>query len=103
METIAKTRLQPIAAERVKVKEMSGLWTKMEDYRFPIIVMTLLIIVFIAGVAAAFGTENSTFQLALVTLPATVAEALVLGVAPMRAIFYASIISLIADAMVFAF
>jgi hypothetical protein len=80
---------------------ISTFWEKLEFYRFGIIPMLLFIIGCLGGVAAAFGAQADIFKLALVAFPTIISLALVLAVSPMRAIFFASAIAFLFDAIVF--
>lgn len=103
METTAKTAVFTNTEKKEKEIALSPFWEKMEAARFPVISMTLIIVGCMAGIAAGFGADNSPVQIGMLAIPATVAEALILGVAPMRWIIYGAVISIIADFLVMLF
>jgi hypothetical protein len=105
MSTLAKTTTrtitgQPRTATRPIVAET---WKTIENSRFVIIPMLLIIIGCCGGIAAGFGAGDDAFQLALTSFPTIIALAFVLGVAPMKAIIYLSAAALLLDAFVLLF
>lgn len=93
------------ANEHSKTKSFSKskLWEQAESSRFAISPLVLLVMCIMAGVAAAFGIVDSTLQLMLVVFPATICLALILGLAPMKAIVYCSVIAVLIDVLVIIF
>ncbi len=91
------------AKTKNKSLEQSKFWEKAESSRFAISPLVLLFMSIMAGVAAAFGIVDSTFQLMLVVFPATISLALILGLAPMKAIVYSSAIAVLIDILVIIF
>jgi|GEM_PF-1566771 len=105
MNTITKHRQDYL---RIRVRRVTPLlsaefWNRVEAGRFAIIPMLLIITACIGGIAAAFGAAGSTFQLALTAFPTIISLALVLAVAPMKAILYLSAVSLLLDLLVVSF
>jgi hypothetical protein len=78
-------------------------WQNAERYRFAIAPMLLIIIGCLGGIAAGFGAQSDIIKLAMVSFPTIVTLALTLAVSPMRVIFYASIIAIVLDIVVFTF
>lgn len=78
-------------------------WKNVEFNRFGIISMLLLVIACTGGVAASFGARSNTIELCTVAFPTMIALSLVLGVAPMKAIIYTSIVAIILDLLVLIF
>lgn len=93
------------ANEQTKSKSVakSKIWVKAESSRFAISPLVLLVMCIMAGIAAAYGIVDSTFQLMLVVFPATICLALILGLAPMKAIIYCSVIALVIDILIILF
>lgn len=81
----------------------SNLWEQAESSRFAVSPLVLLVMCIMAGIAAAFGIVDSTLQLMLVVFPATICLALILGLAPMKAIVYCSGIAILIDILVIIF
>lgn len=84
-------------------KEKSKLWEQAEFGRFAISPLILLVMCIMAGIAAAYGIVDSTFQLTLVVFPATISLALILGLAPMKVIVYCSSVAVLVDILVILF
>jgi hypothetical protein len=105
MNTLAKTSnaLLTAKAESKHQSATTQLWETMETNRFGLIVVILLIIGCLGGIAAAFGAGDSTLQIALTAFPTILSLALVLGVAPMKAIFSLSLVAVILDLLVLIF
>ena len=105
MNTITKQRqgILPIRTKRVTPLLSPEFWNRTEAGRFAIIPMLLIVTACTGGIAAAFGAAGSTFQLALTAFPTILSLALVLGVAPMKAIVYLSAVSLLLDLLVLIF
>ncbi|MBA2614102.1 MAG: hypothetical protein H0U95_19220 [Bacteroidetes bacterium] len=81
----------------------SQFWSNLEDNRFGIIAMLVVIIGCSGGLSAAFGAQADALKLALVAFPSVIALALVIAVAPMKVITYVSAIALILDLIVLFF
>ncbi len=100
METTSITSKKAIAqTEKVKTE----FWDKLEFSRYGIISMLVLITGCLGGIAAAFGTHGSALELALIAFPTIISLALILAVAPMRAIVYLCSIAVILDLIVLIF
>lgn len=78
-------------------------WKKAEFNRFGIIPILLVIVGCMGGFGAAYGAGESTVKLAMVAFPSIVALALMLAVAPMRAIIWSSAIAIVLDILVLIF
>lgn len=83
--------------------ELSDFWKQVEFNRFGIISMLILVIGCVGGFAASFGTDGNIFMLALIAFPTIISLALILAVAPMRAIVYLCSIAVILDLFVLIF
>lgn len=92
-----------VRTESSNVISHSQFWCNLEDNRFGIIAMLVVIIGCSGGLSAAFGAQADTLKLALVAFPSVVALALVIAVAPMKIITYVSAIALILDLIVLFF
>ena len=92
-----------VRTESFNVISYSQFWSNLEDNRFGIIAMLVVIIGCSGGLSAAFGAQANTLQLALVAFPSIIALALVLAVAPMKGIIYVSVIALILDLIILFF
>ena len=105
METTFKTHQSKTSgrSKHVSYTRISIFWNNLEPRRFGIIPIIAVIIGCAGGIAAAFGAEADTFKLALTAFPSIIALALVLAVAPMKAIMYASFMALLLDLIVLIF
>lgn len=81
----------------------SKLWEQAESARFAVSPLILLVMSIMAGIAAAFGIVDSTFQLILVVFPSAITLALILSLAPMKAIIYCSAVAVLIDILVILF
>jgi hypothetical protein len=92
------------SAEAIAVKSndtaMTAIWQRAELGRFGFTPVILLIVISIAAIAGAAVLQESSFKLALVTLPAAVVEAMIIAVLPMRTIVLTSILSVIISLIV---
>ena len=99
METSIKA-IRTITHLRIKKRNIilnTKFWHKVENNRFGIIPMLLVLIGCIGGLAAAFGAHDNIFKLGLVAFPTIVAASLVIGLAPMKAVLYVSAIAIVID------
>ena len=103
METTITTSQKEGSNEQTKSKTQTKLWAQAESSRFAISPLLLLVMSIMAGIAAAFGIVDSTFQLMLIVFPATISLALILSLAPMKAIVYCSAVSIFVDILVILF
>lgn len=78
-------------------------WNKMEFSRYGVISMLVIIIGCLGGIAAAFGAHDSALELSLIAFPTIISLALILAVAPMRAIVYLCSIAIVLDLIVLIF
>ncbi|MEO6303044.1 MAG: hypothetical protein ABIP51_07710 [Bacteroidia bacterium] len=92
-----------VKTETLSKNPNSSFWNNVEFNRFGIISMVILIIGCLGGFAASFGANGDTLKLALVAFPTIIALALILAVAPMKAIIYLSTVALILDIIVLVF
>lgn len=102
METTIKVN-QTKTLLGVKQATASNLWKNAEFNRFGIIAILVLVIGCAGGIAAAFGAQADALKIGLVAFPSIITLALILAVAPMRAIFFASAIAFILDIVILAF
>ncbi len=105
METTIKTNRTRISVRTEKSKSISNssFWETMEFNRFGIIPILLVILGCFGGLAASYGAQADLIKLILITLSSTIALAFMLAVAPMRTIFYASLIALCLDFFILIF
>jgi hypothetical protein len=105
METAAKTNVKLSAKNEVRTESnaKSEFWKKAEENRLSITPMLLLVMGIIGGIAAANGIMDSWVKLAAVAFPSTILLALILSVAPMRAIYITTAIALVLDLLVIFF
>ncbi|MEI8136017.1 MAG: hypothetical protein WCH21_01700 [Bacteroidota bacterium] len=105
METTIKSNQikTSVRTEKLSADSSSLFWRNLEDNRFGIIAMLVVIIGCTGGLAAAFGAQANTLKLAMVAFPSIIALALVLAVAPMKAITYVTVIALLLDLIVLIF
>jgi hypothetical protein len=103
METSINLRRVRISSLIKTISENSNadFWQNAERYRFAIMPMLLVIIGCVGGIAAAFGAHSDTLKLAMVSFPAAISLALTIALSPMRVLFYASVIAILADILVF--
>ena len=86
-----------------KTSSNSDFWKNTEFNRFGIIAFLLVIVTCLGGFAAAVAVKENTLQLTVVTASAMLVEALILSVAPMRAIIISSVISVVISLLVIVF
>ncbi|MDF2449950.1 MAG: hypothetical protein K0R26_2454 [Bacteroidota bacterium] len=104
METTIKAQTRNVSQTSKQLStSVSPFWEKMEFNRYGIISMLVIFIGCLGGVAASFGAQDDILKLALVAFPTIISLALVLAVAPMRAIFYLSGIAVILDLIILIF
>lgn len=107
MNTFAKTNQNRLTINEVKTetktKVQSDFWKKAEENRFGITPMVLVVMACMGGVAAATGILESWVKLAAVAFPATISLAMILAVAPMKAIYVTAVIAVIMDLLVIFF
>ncbi len=105
METTLKSTHANFSASQTTTTENSNLafWNKMEVNRFGVSPVILLLLGIIGGVAAAAGIMDSWVKLAAVAFPSTISLALILAVAPMRAIIIGSSLAILLDLLVIIF
>jgi len=89
--------------ESVSKNQPSTFWKDAEFNRFGIISMLILIIGCVGGFAASFGAKGDVLKLALVAFPTIISLALILAVAPMKAIIYLCSVAVILDIIVLIF
>jgi hypothetical protein len=75
----------------------------MEEARYGVIPVVLMAMMALGGIAAAFAVQVSQLQLMAVVVSAVLIEVLVIALAPMRFIFWASVAAFIIDLFVFIF
>ena len=90
-------------AETKTVAGTSDYWETLEATRYGFAPLILLIIACLGGIAAAFAVQDSEVKLLAVAATTTFVEVLIIAIAPMRMIVYASALALIVDLMVFIF
>lgn len=99
METLLKstsTSTTSFANTQSKSSVIS-FWEKLESNRFGVIPILLVVIGCLGGLAASFGTDGGIVKLALVAFPTSIASALVIGLAPMKVVFYVSMLAILVD------
>lgn len=105
METTIKSNQTANAVNSAKVisATKNTFWDKMEFNRYGIISMLVVFIGCLGGVAASYGAQTDVLKLALIAFPTIISLALVLAVAPMRAILYLSGVAVILDLIILIF
>lgn len=92
-----------IRTEKIRSTTVSAFWDTLEFNRFGIISMLVVILGCTGGIAAAFGAQDNALKIALIAFPTIISLALVLAVAPMRAIMYLSTVAIILDLIILIF
>lgn len=105
METTIKSNQTKNAVRSDKASSATGnaFWDKMEFSRFGIISMLVVFLGCVGGVAASYGAQDNTLKLALIAFPTIISLALVLAVAPMKAILYLSGVAILIDLIILIF
>lgn len=105
METTIKSNQTRSASrtENVSSTKTNAFWKKMEFSRFGIISMLVVVLGCVGGMAASFGAQDDALKLSLIAFPTIISLALVLAVAPMRAILYLSGVAIVLDLIVLIF
>lgn len=105
MNTLAKTNraAATVRTRKITVAPANHFWAELENSRFALIPVILVITACIGGIAAGFGTNNSTFELAVVSISTVIPFGLLLAVAPMKPVFYLSVLALVLDLLVLIF
>jgi hypothetical protein len=83
--------------------EKESLWKFLDHNRFGIIPILLTVLGCLGGIAVAFGAGADLFRLSLVAFPTIITLALVLAVAPMKMISWATFIALVLDVAILLF
>lgn len=81
----------------------SDFLASLEASRFGFAPLILMIVACGGGVAAAFAVQSSEIQLLAVAVTTTFVEVLIIAIAPMRMVVYATILAFIVDLLVFIF
>lgn len=89
--------------EKVNSTAVNAFWDKMEFSRFGIISLLVVFLGCVGGMAAAYGAQDDSLKLALIVFPTIISLALVLAVAPMRAILYLSGVAVVLDLIILIF
>ncbi|MBC7694519.1 MAG: hypothetical protein H7141_03640 [Burkholderiales bacterium] len=105
METLITSNHTKSTIKLVKAESTtaSAFWDTIEFNRFGIISMLVVILGCIGGIAAAYGAQDNALKIALIAFPTIISLALVLAVAPMRAIIYLSSVAIILDLIILIF
>lgn len=106
MSTATKTHQGEVSTHVEKVTTtapLSEFWKMMEFNRYGITPLLLIFVVCISGFAAGFGAPGDALQIGIVAFPTCIALALILAVAPMKAIIYTSVIAVILDLFILIF
>jgi len=106
MSTTLKTHQGDFSAKAENVTiaaaPLSDFWKMVEFNRYGITPLLLIFMVCLSGIAAAFGAPDA-LQIGIVSFPCCIALALVLAIAPMKAIIYTSVIAVILDLFILIF
>jgi len=106
MSTTIKTHHGDFSAKSenltTSVAPLSDFWKMVEFNRYGITPLLLILMVCLSGIAAAFGAPDA-LQIGIVAFPCCIALALVLAIAPMKAIIYTSVIAIILDLFILIF
>ena len=102
METTIRSNqsITHLRVERRVTNSKTLFWENLEFNRFGIIPILLVVIGCLGGIATGFGANGEIVKLALIAFPTVIAASLVIGLAPMKAVFYASAIAIILDLIV---
>jgi hypothetical protein len=103
METLIKSNSVTtfVSTQRTRTDSKTNFWEKLEFNRFAVIPILLVVIVCLGGLAASFGAGGNTIKLAIVAFPSSIATSLIIGLAPMKVVFYVSIIAIVVDLFFF--
>lgn len=107
MSTTVKTHQGDFSSTAEKVTAtaapLSEFWKMVEFNRYGITPLLLILMVCMSGIAAGFGAPGDALQIGIVAFPCCIALALILAVAPMKAIIYTSVVALVLDLFVLIF
>ncbi|MBI3518253.1 MAG: hypothetical protein HY062_02705 [Bacteroidetes bacterium] len=103
METTIKTNQSKHVTTTKQKNAVSPFWDALEFRRFGIISMLVVVLGCVGGMAASFGAGADALKLGLIALPTIISLALILAVAPMRAIVYSAAIAFVLDLIVLVF
>lgn len=101
MSTTVMTRPASGTSREATQKEAAvpaqDFWSMLEEYRLGLLPAFLLIVACVGGIAAAFASWRGENTLVVVALAAVLSEGFVIALAPMKAVFWVSVIAIIAD------
>ncbi len=103
METTINTTRKQSTHTHAGHKGTAAFWESLEFNRFGIISVLVVIIGCSGGIAASFGAGDSILKLAMIAFPSIISLALILAVAPMRAICYVALLAIVCDLLIFTF
>ena len=107
MNTAIKTQPQFISVtvtERPNtISRFEQLMEDFETNRFGIAPMLLVAMACLGGIASAFAVKGAGWQLMAVAVSTAMIEILIIAIAPMRMIFWFSVIAFLIDLYVFIF
>jgi hypothetical protein len=105
MNTLAKNHPLTVSIKTRDKKSVStsAFWKKLEDNRFGLCPIFLVVIACVSGITAAVGIEESTLKLAGTVFPTVIALSTILGVMPMRVITISCSLALFIDLLILIF
>ena len=106
METTIQSSIASgsVHSELTKVTSaFTAFLNSLEEARFAVAPMLLVVMVCLGGIAAAFAAQISQLQLMAVSLTTVAIEVVVIALVPMRTIFWFTVIALLVDLFVFIF
>lgn len=83
--------------------ELNKVYSNLEQSRYGIIAMLVIIIGCLGGIAVAAGAINNTFALSVVVFPTMATLSLLLAVSPMKYIFWAALATCTIDILLLLF
>ena len=102
METISKTKTVNLTTASTKTSDSSlSFWKTLEDNRFAITPMILVVMACIGGFAAAVAMDGSWVKLAFLAFSCTFCLATILAVMPMKTVVYSAIVAILIDIVMF--
>jgi len=107
MDTLIKSHIAVSAvAENKKTKTtslLSSFFAELEQMRFGFVGLIATVVVALGGIAAAYAVQGSSAELMAVAASTVLVETLIIAVAPMRLIFWASVAAILVDLFIFIF
>jgi len=90
-----------VSHSKTETESVSSFWKMVEFNRYGIIAMLVIVIGCLGGIAAGVSANFEPFKIAVVAFPTSIALALILAVAPMKAIIYTCALAVLCDILLF--